>query len=30
MGKVGEAVKILLDLNKLLNDSELEAITAAA
>ena len=30
MGKVGDAVKILLDLNKLLNDSELEAVAAVA
>jgi purine-binding chemotaxis protein CheW len=30
LGKVGEAVKILLDLNKLLNDSELEAASAVA
>jgi purine-binding chemotaxis protein CheW len=28
MGKVGEAVKILLDLNKLLNDSEMDAMAA--
>jgi purine-binding chemotaxis protein CheW len=29
MGKVGEAVKILLDLNKLLNDSEMAQMAAA-
>jgi len=30
MGKVGDAVKILLDLNKLLNDSEMEAVATVA
>ncbi len=30
MGKVGNAVKILLDLKKLLNDSEMEAVAAVA
>jgi hypothetical protein len=30
MGKIGEAVKILLDVEKLLHDEELEQIAAAA